>query len=241
MNNMYKLDERQMELLDLYAIDAIDGEEKEQAEELMRANDEAQRYVDEARTKLSLFELNEPASSDLLDKIKSQIKDSSDDKNVIPLNERRGFFLPFLCGAAAASVAMFIGCVALWPSEKQNTSTAFSLERQVNTFAEQEGVENISFENTSGDPSVAAMVHDGDIMIDARDIEELGDDYTYQLWAIIENETGQQVISAGVLGNGPGVYMTHVDGKVKSFVITKEVYGGVEKSSQKPAYTSNAI
>ena len=54
-------------------------------------------------------------------------------------------------------------------------------------------------------------------------LPELETDRTYQLWAIVDG----RVISAGVLGNRPGVSPFQFVGDLDGLVVTEEAMGGV--------------
>lgn len=238
MSKDIKLTPEQEELLDLYVLDALETEEKLEAKLLISENDTAKLYVDNSQKMLAQFEDNSSSSPELFESIKNEISTST---NVVHLNSKRKLVtLSFISGAVAASlIAVIVGSV-LWSSNDTNSNrSAFSLTKQVNAFANQSGVKSFQLHDSSDSSGPEVMLHDGNIMVDARSISGLSDDYTYQLWAVVENATGQQVISVGVLGNNPGVFMARISGDVKAFAITKEVAGGVEKSSQDAMYVTD--
>lgn len=181
-----------------------------------------------------------PSSPELLTHITAQIDFEKEMDNVVPLQKNRSLFVPFIAGAVAASLlAVTIGA-AIWPSKTAKSSQeAFSLKQHVKEFAAAENTQTVSLTNAGGTRGATVMMHpEGDIMIDATTLKTLNKDATYQLWAVMKTVTGNQVVSAGVLGNRPGVYMVRVHGDITAFVITKEVNGGVEKSSQNPLYSA---
>jgi hypothetical protein len=63
-------------------------------------------------------------------------------------------------------------------------------------------------------------------------------DQTYQLWALVGHGTDRRVISAGVLGDDPGVAPFHVGDDVEGFAVTIEKAGGVERSHNAPVATA---
>lgn len=231
---MSVLNEHEQELLDLLALGALDDEERKIAEDLISKNELAREYFDESLETISMLEDNTSSNELLLQRIHNEINEKKS-------KDKRSFIIPFISGAIAASILAAIISVAIWPSGDDKSNQAFSLSNQVATFESQENVVKLPLESKTGDKAISLMSHNGDIMIDARAIKELDKEHTYQLWAIIESATGQQVISAGVLGNGPGVYMTHVNGNVAMFALTKEVSGGVEKSTQLPMYVGKTF
>ncbi len=75
---------------------------------------------------------------------------------------------------------------------------------------------------------------DGIGYIYADTLPALGDDRTYQLWAIVDGEAGQQVISAGIMGSDPEISPFQVTGDLVGLAITNEVAGGVVTSAEDP-------
>ena len=147
--------------------------------------------------------------------------------------------------AVAASVlAVVISASILFTSVNSNTkneaSKTLNREQELALFASQKTTKQMTLEGTSGDIKVVMMMNDkGEVMLDGRSVDSLSKSETYQLWAIVSDATspdGIKVISASVLGNNPDISMTHIDGKIKGFAITKEVSGGVPKSSNDPMY-----
>lgn len=75
---------------------------------------------------------------------------------------------------------------------------------------------------------------DGIGYVYADTLPVLGEDRTYQLWAIVEGADGTQVISAGVMGNDPGIAPFQVTGQLAGLAITNEIAGGVVSSQEEP-------
>lgn len=75
-----------------------------------------------------------------------------------------------------------------------------------------------------------ALLPDGSAYLVPERLPTLPADRSYQLWAL---EDGSR-ISAGVLGNVPGVVAFHVGGRVLGFAITEEQAGGVVASNNPP-------
>ena len=75
------------------------------------------------------------------------------------------------------------------------------------------------------------MLPDGTGYVYQSNLEALQADATYQLWAVV----GDKVISAGVLGNQPVLVPFHIDPDgLQGLVITREVAGGVPQSEADP-------
>ncbi len=71
------------------------------------------------------------------------------------------------------------------------------------------------------------MSADGTGFLLSDSLPPLGPERTYQLWAIVGAGDSTRVISAGILGNDPGVAQFSSVGDIQAFAITDEVAGGV--------------
>lgn len=236
MNDSYApLDEKTCELLDLYAVGALDVEETQRVEHIISTSEQARAYVDEALSVMAQFEDNAPHSPELLSSIKTQLH--SEASNVIPLSPRRNYVTAFIAGAVAASVAALV--ISSFTSTTPSTPSASSPQQMMENFTAAADTEKVQLTDVDGEKGAQVMMHQtGDILIDGRSLPKLDESSTYQLWAVVDTQNGSQVISAGVLGNNPGVYLSRVAGNVTAFALTKEVSGGVEKSSQDPAFSA---
>jgi len=78
----------------------------------------------------------------------------------------------------------------------------------------------------------------GYFMTDA--MPELPRGLTYQLWAVMGDEPGSAIVSAGVMGREPTVMAFTTDAGVTQFVVTEEKSPGVARSVQ-PAMASGAL
>lgn len=232
------LDDTTCELLDLYVAGALDSEECIEAEAIISESDSAQAYVDEARDMFARFQDDAPFSPTLLADVKKKFESTGvgeQKDNVVSISSRGRFVGAFLAGAVAASLAVFM--ISSISTTTPSPQAATSMNQMMKTFKKSSGTHSVTLMNPQGDKGAQVMMRSsGDIMIDARNLPQLDDASTYQLWAVVDSDSGKKVISAGVLGNHPGITMSRVTGDVTAFVITQEVAGGVEKSSQDPAY-----
>jgi hypothetical protein len=80
------------------------------------------------------------------------------------------------------------------------------------------------------------LLADGTGYVTDLSLPELPGDRTYQLWEVTQGG----VISAGVLGNAPGVSSFQAVADVSALVITEEVAGGVPKSEGRVVATWEA-
>ena len=233
------------ELLGVYALDAVDDEERAAVEAHLAscprcaaevaehrevaaqlANDGGaapegvwQRIVD------SLEEA--PPSFDLLDERRRR---EGPEATVSPLAPRRSFrqWLPLSAAAAVLVVAGLVAGITLagdgGSSERDRTQHS-DVAR-----AAHDDPDSVRVDLRSPDDDVratAVVAPDGSGYILGSSLPELDDDRTYQLWGVREGA----VISLGILGNEPEVVAFHMDQSIEALAITAEVAGGVEKSA----------
>lgn len=253
------LDEEILELLDLYVVGALDEDELAQVKNILSISMLAQSYVDEGRNALTLLESDSNSDPILFDSILSQItktgsfetiKSASgdDEAKVLSFEQtrkpKRNVSKLFYMGVAASIIAVFVSITIF--ATMSNNPPALSangkknMQEQLVAFSKSKSTQTLKLEG-AGTKTIDLMLNkDGEVMIDGRALSELPKSETYQLWAIIEDndsKDGVKIISASVMGNKPDISMTHVDGKVKGFAITKEVSGGVSSSSNNPIYS----
>jgi hypothetical protein len=230
-----------LELLDLYVIGALDEDETAQVKNILSVSMSAQTYVDEGRNALTLLEADSPSDPVLFDSIKDKLSTSNEDAKVLPLVRKRKTLNILAIAASLLLVAISVTLIATTANEKP-TLTADgkkNMQEQLLAFEKEKSTESMKLQG-AGNKTVALMMNkNGEVMIDGRSLNKLSKYETYQLWAIIEDDRaadGVKIISASVLGSSPDISMTHVDGKIKGFAITKEVSGGVTSSSNDPMY-----
>lgn len=248
------LSEDVLELLDLYVMGALDEDEIAQVKNILSVSFAAKEYVDEGRNALSLLEPDSASDTALLDSIKKKITDvshpersevsqSSNNVKILSSTQNARKRLPNIF-AIAASLLLVAVSVALFTTSSNNKPTLTAdgkknMQEQLVAFGKSKTTKSMKLQG-AGNDAVSLMMNDsGEVMVDGRNLGKLTKYETYQLWAIIEDESaadGVKIISASVLGNAPYISMTHIDGKVKGFAITKEVSGGVTSSSNDPLY-----
>lgn len=89
----------------------------------------------------------------------------------------------------------------------------------------------VALRSDDGRTSVQAVVRpDGEGYIVDDNLPGLSADRTYQLWAMV----GDRPVSAGVLGNDPGVTAFRAPAGLGALAITRESAGGAVSPSEKP-------
>ena len=234
------LSEDVLELLDLYVIGALDENENAQVENILSVSMVAQTYVEEGRNALTLLETDSPSDASLFESIKDQIAAPSKISSIsdAPSVVAKSRYPKILSFAVAASLVAVFVSLSLFISST-NGDDKKNMKAQLSAFAKADSTKAMDLQGAGNDKVALMMNSKGEVMLDGRTLSKLSKYETYQLWAIIEDSTkadGVKIISASVLGSSPDIFMTHVDGKVKGFAITKEVAGGVSSSSNEPMF-----
>lgn len=255
MNNFdsTNLSEEVCELLDLYVFGALDEKETAQAKNILSVSSNARSYVDEQRAVLTKLETDAPSNPVLFDSIKAAIKTNAETSmnSVTSISSAAskkattsGRLSYMAIAASILAVVISVSLIAFSGDRTNTNSTAskkMDMKEQMTIFSSQKSTSKMALANADGVEAVEVMMNDsGEVMIDGRKLDSLSKSETYQLWAIISDATpgsnGVKIISASVLGNDPSISMTHIDGDVKGFAVTREVAGGVAKSNNKPMY-----
>lgn len=145
--------------------------------------------------------------------------------NVVPIRSRGR---NLLITAASVAAALVIGVAAgsvLSDSPQGLRETAVAAASEAGSTSIQ-----MTDPATSGLTASAVIEADGTGYLIAESLPALGEDRTYQLWVIVDD----QVISAGLLGNNPDVVQFRAEGNVVGMAISNEVAGGVVVSENDP-------
>jgi anti-sigma-K factor RskA len=210
-----------MELVDLYALDALEGREAIDFEAHLPRCESCQARLAEARTVTAALVADSAPPNHVWDRILADIEPQR--ATVTELPRRRGIFLAL--SAVAAALAITLGGVVI-------ASNGLSPEEAIVAAAEDAAAAPGSTVAAFivDDVTVAEVVLASDgsgYVLPTESLVDLDESRTYQLWVI--NEEGS-VISGGVLGNSPQASsFTWTDG-VSGFALTREVAGGVAVS-----------
>ena len=83
------------------------------------------------------------------------------------------------------------------------------------------------------------MGGDGDSVLLASGLPDLGEGETYQLWGLPQGR--ESMVSLGVLGADPGQSEFHVEGGITTLAITREPGGGSTQPSSDPLVTGTLV
>lgn len=231
------------DLLGAFALDAVDGDEREQVEEYLRRSPRARAAVAEHReTAALLAHTGTEAPAGLWERIEGSIAeetpptDAAGPAAVVPLRPRRAGRLRRVAAAAAAAAAVLV-VGALLVKVVQQDDRIDDLAREADRGSLLAAADAASRDPkaaevrlASTDGSVVARVvylPDGNGFLTESNLRRLSPDLTYQLWARVGPQESTAVVSAGVLGPDPGVSAFRVRGPVREFLITEEQAPGV--------------
>ncbi len=229
------------ELIAAYALDALDPTEARQVETLIAADADLQAEVDAFRSVAAvLAEAVEVAPSTpspmVWERIHAEIEgtdrvDAPDLASVGEVRRQRRwsrFAAAVSIAAVAVSVALGVRLVDLQRDVDANDLAALATSKVAEPGAEV--VDLAGTEEFPGQDARIVFGDDGFGYLLSHTLPTLGDDRTYQLWAIVPGVDEPRVISAGVLGSEPTISQFQVDAEVVGFAITEEVAGGVPVS-----------
>jgi Anti-sigma-K factor rskA len=157
--------------------------------------------------------------------------------NVVPIGRKQRFasvparvFMPIAAAAVIAIVVLAVQVGQRTPSRAGDLAAAYN-------HAVDHGAATVALQPDLGKGVVAAQIAlqpDGTGYIRNEHLATLPPGETYQLWAVVRHGSGQQAISAGVLGREPSAAAFHVAGAPAAFAITVEQAPGVVSPTSTP-------
>ena len=228
------------ELMAAYAVDALDDDERGEAERLLMQDPSLWRLVSGHHEVLAVLagEVEHSPSTPspmVWEHIVGAIEGSGEATPIFPpaATERRTRLFSraaVALSAVALAVSAFVGYQLFTGQETDR------LQAAVDDLLRDPSARIVTMASPEGAPVEARVVvgSDGIGYVYADTLPALGDDRTYQLWAIVDGTAGQQVISAGIIGSDPDIAPFQVTGDLVGLAITNEVAGGVVSSSEAP-------
>jgi hypothetical protein len=222
-----------VDLVPVYALDALEGPELADLERHLAGCDECQAVLADHLEVAASLVPDEAAPHHVWDRIVAEIGTGTMPAPPIDLNQRRetrrSSGLAWAAAAVAAIAAVVLGALALFQSTGDaDLLAAGTVADAAERAADQPGAIVNDF-LVDGEP-VAELVLTSDgqgFFVPTDALEVLSADRTYQLWVV---NTGADVISAGVLGSDPVAAAFTWTGDVAGFALTREVAGGVVSS-----------
>ncbi|MDX1469182.1 MAG: anti-sigma factor [Acidimicrobiia bacterium] len=208
------------EMIELYALHALEADEERWVESHLEGCDECEFKLAAALTTTAAFVEDSAPPNHVWDQIVREIEPESP----VRMETRRQWWVKPLAAAAAVAVVVSGG---LWLTG--GSSSADPLVAAAAAAAAEPDSIVASF--TVDDVHVAQVVLTSaglGYVIPADGLPVLEETRTYQLWVI--NAAGEAV-SGGVLGHDPGVSAFTWTDDLSGFALTREVAGGVPVSA----------
>jgi hypothetical protein len=242
------------ELLAVYALDAVEIDERDQVDAYVERSPDAAREIAALRETAALLAFTGPdeVPGTLWDRIEHALG-AEPPRLVLPFDaaakrsprRRRGVAAKVAIGIAAAS-AVAAGVIAVVVSDEMSRQEE-RLDRVAGSVAN-DGMHRAA-EAAAADPRSRAVrlvsprggasatviaMPDGAAFLMARDVERLGPDRTYQLWAITGDPDGPTLVSAGVLGRTLDLAAFRAPDGATGFMVTDEAAPGAVTAASRP-------
>jgi anti-sigma-K factor RskA len=224
------------DLLAVYALDAVDDDERALVDDYLRENPRAMAEVVSYREALSYLHAGTAAPAGLWDRIASELDSAPPPLRLDAFRPPRRKPRARLLAIAAAVVVLIAagGVVAQQSrSERDGDSVAAAIEREAAEAQRDPRSRTLLLRDGGGAVSVAAHAEfDGDVFVMAAPLPALSGDRTYQLWCVRDDTPGP--VSLAVLGARPATTKLHLDSCAGLLAITDEQAGGAAQPSGEP-------
>lgn len=231
------------ELLPLYALDALDGEELEQVARYVTRDDDARAEVESLREALSFLPPRDPRAPDTLwAGIEGALDAPAAQVEAPPLRlvsgdapvereTRRGRRVVAMLAAAAVVLAVVLGVQVVRQQERIDDLAAEMhrdpMEQQAMAARGANDAHVIALDAMHGDGGAeVVMLPDGTGYLMGRELPALDAGRTYQLWAKVGDGETARMVSLGVLGQEPGISAFRLAAEPTMFEVTTEPASG---------------
>lgn len=220
------------DLLGVYALDALESEERERVATHLESCQECRREAEEHRERAGwLGSARQPVPTTTWDSIVSGMADTAPEPEVEVLDRNRwNVFTPYLAVLALSMIVLAIVFIAEGVQQRNSSQVATATIAALAADALQNPDSTLySLSAPEGEATALVVVlPDGTGYLARHNLPNLAGE-TYQLWAV-----GDSVVSAGVLGGSPGVVAFKLDQAARGFAISVELPGGVVVSQNEP-------
>lgn len=231
------------ELLPLYALDALDGEEHEQVARYVTRDDGARAEVDSLREAASFLPARDVRAPDSLwTGIEGALDPPSTDLTAPPLRlvnatapreepTHRGRTVVAILAAAAVVLAVVLG-VQVVRQQARIDDLADEMHRDPMTQQAMAARGSSSAHvipldaMDGGGGAEVVMLPDGTGYLMGKELPELAAGRTYQLWAKVGDGDTARMVSLGVLGSNPGISAFRLAAEPSMFEVTTEPAAG---------------
>jgi anti-sigma-K factor RskA len=230
------------ELIAAYALDALEPDDVERAEELLRTSPEAReelRAFSDAVGGLAVAASGPAPPPELRDRVLAGAR--AETQNVVSLESRRRRVVPVLGAVAsvAAVVAIGLGVYAFsLAGELDDTRTALEQQESAAAILADPSSRTVELQEGEGRLVVATG---GDAVLVVDDLEPAPAGKTYQVWVVAHGGTPA---SAGLFGGSGGPSVVPVEAEVPPaavVAVTVEEAGGAEQPTSEPVVASMPV
>ena len=229
------------ELLPLYALDALNGEEREQVARYVERDDSARAEVFSLREAVALLPPPDAqAPESLWSTIESSLDAPSTDAprpeplvslgaaRVARRRDRRSYRIAAAALAVAATVA--IAVLGIQVARQQDRIDELATEMHGDTVQQQAlaarsakdaHVIQLAAASGAGRAEIVMLPNGTGYFMD-HDLPALAEGSTYQLWAKVGDPAAPLMVSLGVLGGDPGIVPFRLSAPTTMFEVTKE-------------------
>jgi anti-sigma factor RsiW len=227
------------ELLGVYALDAVDPDEREAIERHLADCPRCRAEVQDHREVAALLASSgADAPAGLWDRIAGTLDEAPPPLQLHVVGQpttardrrpRAVRWLPTTALAAAAALLIAVLGVEIRDQDHRIDELQAAMVDPLLTAYEQALADPASKVIELGDGTSAVVTRDGGGYLRASSLPRLGADRTYQLWGRV----GAELVSLGVLGSKPEIVPFEAT-SVTLLAITEEVAGGVVRSAAVP-------
>jgi anti-sigma-K factor RskA len=234
------------ELLAVYALDAVDEDERALVDDYLRDNPRAVAEVESYREALSYLHAGAPAPPGLWERIATELESAPPPLRLEAFrgpSARRPVGRILAIAAAVIALAAAGGVIAHQQSEidqRDSDSVAAAISREADAAQRNPQSRTVLMRDSGGALSVVAYVEpDGDLFLSGEQLPVLDRDRTYQLWCI--RDSAPTPVSLAVLGADPATTKLHLDSCSGLLAITNETVGGAAQPTGDPVVAGRYV
>jgi anti-sigma-K factor RskA len=230
------------DLLAVYALDAVDDDERALVDDYLRENPRATAEVESYREALSYLHAGATAPSGLWERIANELESAPPPLRLDAFRTPRADAapkprrLPRILAIAAAVIALVAAggvIVHLQREVDRRGSVAAAVAREANAARRDPLSRTLALRDSGGALTVDAYAEpDGDLFLDGERLPALDRGRTYQLWCV--RDAAPTPVSLAVLGSQPAMTKLHLDSCAGLLAITNENAGGAAQPSGDP-------